>query len=959
MNGMRCFWSGVALAACAAGPALAADGVWTNTAGGDWADGANWLDGVVAEGAGYSAAFTVAVPSEAVVALPAGAGAIGTVQGGALFTLSKTGSGVFSLKSAPDFLGLWQLGGGTLELLAEEAQPAILANVAMSGQTVVAVPTAGASAVISNLTGSAELIKSGDGTLSLEKTDGASVITLDQGALVLSSQIPPSQPVEGAWFRVDATVSSSLVLRPVNGTNFVETWGDARWQSAQPDAFNIYSTNDDPATRPFVRTNYLNGLPVVDFGSFWWPDPNIKEYGYGGKLTWNESSSIVYEGFLVFSDTEDRANAEYSCDFLGNLDAMAGHFNRGVGHTLLNPTYANANLLADGVWAVDGKAVTCAHVLTPGFHVISFASAVPVVASTFARIGDLYAGGQRLAEVLVYTNVLTAAQRRQNTDYLGYKWFARTAASVETLTVKNNTTLSITDGDVGIGTLAIEGTAVKNGGSDLIVDTLTGEALVVNEGHVVLKSGAALLGALTFTNANPDVAVTEASGSMALDRIEAKGTLTKTGGGAVTIGSLDAEVSSLVVEGGSLIVSNSWTYFKNYRDPWFHVDATVPSSFGLNSINGTNFVSVWGDTRYKDDTSTFTVYSYNWNTSTQPFLRPNYLNGLPVVDFGSFWWPDPAVQEYGYGGWLQWNVACITVYEGFIVFSDTDDRVGARCYSDVLGNLSGGAGYFNRGEYAKLLFDPWANANLLTAPWTIDGLSVLSSATLTPGFHVISFASTVPVTAAAFARIGSDVVYSGGQRLGEVLIYTNTLSEASRQSIREYLTAKWMAGGTGTRPLDRLDVAAGGLVAVPAGRLAVGTLTGAGTVTALGVTAAGTVSAGDADGAVATLTVNGGLALTNGVLVKVDYAPPACDLVKVNGPLTLLGAGTFEVDCDAGGLIGQAPVVMEFTAIEGDEYLSQWTVTGTVRSRYSVKPVLVGNTIQLTFSAHGLILQLQ
>jgi len=943
-------WLGATLLAMAAGRVWAGDGVWTQAAGGNWSDAVNWRDGTVADGEGGVASFTGAAPAGSEVVLPADGGTIGTVLGTDRFVLSKTGGGAFSLKSADAFWGLWQLNGGTLSLLAEPASPSVLENVRVVGPTTVSVPAADAYASISNLAGNAELTKSGNGTLSLKNTDGTSVVTLDQGALVLSAQPPPATPVAGAWFHTDATVPSSLIVHERNGTNYVETWGDARWSSDH--AYSVYAQNFDTATQPFVRTNFLNGLPVVDFGSFNWP--GVAGVGYGGKLTWSETSSTLYEGFLVFSDTGDPNEVQYSCDFLGNLDAMAGHFNRGVGHTLLNPDYADANLLS-AVWAVDGQTVTYSHVLTPDFHVVSFASAVPVLASTFAGIGNLYAGGQRLAEVLLYTNALTAAQRRQNTDYLGHKWFARTARSVGTLTVNDNTSMSITGGAVEIGALAIRGTAVKKGESDLIVDALTGESLVVTEGQVVLKGGVASLGKMCISNGAPQVAVSDATGHLAMDWLDANGVLTKTGNGTLTIGSINTNVTGLAVEGGSVEVTNSWKFFKNYRDPWFHVDATVPTSMALNAVNGTNFVSVWGDTRYLDDTSRYTVYSINNNVGYQPFLRQNYLNGLPVVDFGSLWWPD--VNEYGYGGWLAWNVACTTVYEGFLVFSDTDDRAGAKQFSDVLGNLSGGAGFFNRGEYGKLLFDAWANPNLVSAPWTVDGVPVASSAALAPGFHVISFASTVPVTAEAFARVGT-WVYNGGQRLGEVLIYTNSLTEASRQSIRDYLTAKWMAKGISARPLDTLAVSAGSRLAVPGCPIAADAVSGAGTIAAPGVTVGRTLSAGDAAGDIATLMVEGGLTLSNGVNVKIDYNPPACDRVKVNGTLTLQGGGTFEVDCTAGGLRDQTPVLLEFTSIVGAENLSQWSVTGSVRSRFSAKPVLVGNTLQLAFKSHGLMLLL-
>ncbi|MDX9868927.1 MAG: hypothetical protein RBT78_13490 [Kiritimatiellia bacterium] len=933
-------WMGIGLAVFTVPQVFAADGVWTNTAGGNWNDVSNWQDGGVAGGLEYGASFASQAPTGSVVVLPEG-GLIGTVEGGAQFTLGKTGSGVFSLKNASSFLGLWQLSGGTLELLAEETQPAFLINVEMSNQTAVSIPTAGTSAVISNLTGSAELIKSGNGILSVKRTDSASVITISQGTLAVSSWVPSSVPAEGAWFHVDATVSSSVVIRnPLNGTNFVETWGDARYAS-NPALYTEYSNNGIAATRPFIRANVLNGRAVMDFGSLY--HPTLAPGGYGGNLPWHHASATIRECFLVFSDSPD------SPGYYSNLLGGDG-FIRGVSGQLIQPTTTAQNIaLQTGDWTVDGESVNpTTYCLTPGFHVVSFAVTQAVTASAFAK-WTYGRGGQQLAEVLIYTNALTAAKRRQNTDYLSYKWFARLPPVASVLTLNNGCAVAVADGDsTTVNTLVINGNTVKTGGGTLTAGTISGDMLTISNGLVRQTSDTGHLQLMSF-GSNATLTVEGAAASLSLDRIEANGSVTKTGNGAVTVGTLGEGVSNIVVEGGRFTVSGSGdSYFRNYREPWFHVDATVSSSVVIrNPLNGTNFVETWGDARYASNPALYTEYSNNGIAATRPFIRANVLNGRAVMDFGSLY--HPTLAPGGYGGNLPWHHASATIRECFLVFSDSPDSPGY--YS----NLLGGDGFI-RGVSGQLIQPTTTAQNiaLQTGDWTVDGESVNPTTyCLTPGFHVVSFAVTQAVTASAFAKWTDG---RGGQQLAEVIIHTNGLTVAERQNINGYLRSKWLGL---LQPLASVRVAAGSEMLLSANALAVATLAGAGTVTVPSITAS-TLSAGDVEGSTRTLSLSGDLDVADGATVTVDIVLPSCDCVDVGGTLRILGGGTFVVNCDAHGLAGiKSPPVFTFAAIEGTANLAAWKVTGSVCSRYTVKPVVEENSLRFAFASKGLVLTLQ
>lgn len=70
-------WMGLMAAICMISSIFAADGVWTNTAGGNWSDAANWKDGVVAEGVDAMAYFTNAPIAHRTVMLPEGGVTLG------------------------------------------------------------------------------------------------------------------------------------------------------------------------------------------------------------------------------------------------------------------------------------------------------------------------------------------------------------------------------------------------------------------------------------------------------------------------------------------------------------------------------------------------------------------------------------------------------------------------------------------------------------------------------------------------------------------------------------------------------------------------------------------------------------------------------------------------------------------------------------------------------------------
>ncbi|MDD2601266.1 MAG: hypothetical protein PHO37_18945, partial [Kiritimatiellae bacterium] len=368
-----------------------------------------------------------------------------------------------------------------------------------------------------------------------------------------------------------------------------------------------------------------------------------------------------------------------------------------------------------------------------------------------------------------------------------------------------------------------------------------------------------------------------------------------------------------------------------------------PGSLSLVFENGTNFVTQWRDTR------TNGVTAFAAADAPRPFLRENFQNGLPVVDFGSFHYP--GLNIMGYGGYLNWSESCTGIREGFMVFSDTPDTAAIPSNVNSSFLLGHNSLYgFHRGFEGALLIDPYASANLRNGSWNVDGQTVSFSHQLAAGFHLISFATTGPVTASRFARDRQSS--AGGQRLAEVLIYTNVLSAGFRQGMQSHLLGKWK---NQARSFAQVRATGGSMITLAAGVMDIALLEGSGAVKASRI-AVDLLSPGDVAGQVGALSVTGDLDFNDGAVVTIDCIPPACDSIDVDGMLSIMGGGTFVFSGSVGTGIPEPVAVFTFDTVTGAENLKNWSVMGEVTAHYVVKPRIVGNQLMLIFLPKGTVI---
>jgi autotransporter-associated beta strand protein len=272
----------------------------------------------------------------------------GDLTGGAV-TLTKSGDGTLAVAGGNAFGGTLYLNGGTFELDAKDGVQPALSNVSMTARTVFSVPDTATTATLYSVSGSGEFVKSGGGEAVLKYTSGTNtqITVLDGTLTVTPPAAPETAPVGGAWFHVDASDPASLTVVSENGTNFVTQWNDTRTNG-------VCALSQSGAARPFLRENFQNGMPWVDFGSFRYSSLSIN--GYGGYLNWNTECTTLREAFS-YSATRRIARTFPFGELVVSVGAGSTYqFHRGFNGALFL-TFASANLY-NGTIGIDETTVS-------------------------------------------------------------------------------------------------------------------------------------------------------------------------------------------------------------------------------------------------------------------------------------------------------------------------------------------------------------------------------------------------------------------------------------------------------------------------------------------------------------------------------------------------------------------------------------------------------------------------
>ena len=696
--------------------------------------------------------------------------------------------------------------------------------------------------VVSNLTGGAHtLTVQGTGRLVVHNFANPDARLVVGAGATLEGRCAVPAVCARAFFHVDACATNTLTFSLGGGTNLVSKWTDVRGGD------HVYASARSGMNMPYVTTCYFNGRDVMDFGSIKQSNGGLQ--GWGGTLAWSTRCARPIEVFMVAGDTLDakasingnggnqhRNNALFGTTDSSSETGIVGFRGNGAtGETceLLNGSsllWKNAKMNS---FTVDGTANInpTTYRLPDGMHVISCyatneayidgTGSADVAIDAFAAERSYYEqGGLRFGEYIVFTNVLSAAERAEVNGYLEGKW--RTEQKVASLTLAAGAKVALPDGmNLVVNDIDDAGGIVTGPGR------LTA-AVSVHRGEMVLTDNVTI-------DVPADVTYTVESLSGYAWR------LTKTGEGTLAIRNMASDKVKLTVAEGTFTIPSFGSPSEILPDAFFHVDASSAASFTTETRNGTNFVTRWNDVRgsghpYAARTINGTTLGRN-----DPYLGVDETSGKTVVDFGTTY--NGSTMTGGWGAALKWSETVTRPMDIFIVERHNADMRPV-VIDGAANNKSGDPAYRNQ---TLLGISDMNSPSLVpgnpakghdSVPILLSGSTI--SGTAKPNFRV-DCGSEMNRTAACAYYPGYDQhVYSifptdagyingesnipfdafacerrkvyGGQTLGEVIVFTNLLTAAQRDTVNRYLTLKWK-GAT----LAELTLEEGASVSIPSG----------------------------------------------------------------------------------------------------------------------------------------------
>ena len=496
--------------------------------------------------------------------------------------------------------------------------------------------------------------------------------------------------------------------------------------------------------------------------------------------------------------------------------------------------------------------------------------------------------------------------------------------------------------DLGAGsalTLSVVGQAFSNG-------------VTFVRGAVNVNESLSMPGTLRLESTALSVA---AGKTLTAAALTGNGPVTVAAGGTLTIPNLNGYDGVLATQGGALNISNDRIYLVPTNpvvSPTFWVDASQGGSLTTNAQSKL----VWLDKRTVRD-GTVGLMSAT-SLSNMPAVLPGALNGLPVVDFGGL--GTNSTHEKG----MTWSSRLTNVRAVHWVigvqngggqmlgdyntgghidyFRYSDQTTGVYTnnygYGDYRTPLWSGTRFFTRELQSNIVNGvTHMNGTQMAAPGFTDGFP-------SPDYHLLSLRTTGPTFAAAFAseRVGN--VYgsrSGGQRLGEVLVYdTVTLTEDQRHANDAYLSWKWFARLASQYRGDGSDLIV---------------LRGSGTVSGTSVLAR------ELAPAAAGLAVSGNLYLdyyqasaSTGTVIRLAQLPVAgVSAVSVTGNVSLSARGTVILGETRGGVF---KVLSAGGTLSGAANITTWSLDVSAAlhaSGYTFGLYVQDNSVMLKITAKG------
>lgn len=482
-----------------------------------------------------------------------------------------------------------------------------------------------------------------DGRLGVNQAEAfQQLVTLkDTAALELGDQASvPASPASVPAFWVDASDVASLTKDSVGN---VTHWADTRG-NAYPSAASWVNT-------PEYVTNALNGLAVVDFGAL----------GSNRGLAWDREITGIKAVFWVIGSQASGgtllgSKPGHTTNYRRGFDCLRAIANTAANYVIgLECGLVGYNTPIGDYVAINGREALLSGSGLSGDYDLVVAS-VPsqsYKASAFAfddydAAGTRFSGGQRLAEVIVYTNTLTTTQIKDTEAYLYKKWFGRETLGYGAGKIDLLETSAGANARIGqAGTEPVEARYVKHGGALTVMAdstvTLKADAnlskLSLEDGaHVVLKArkippAPLLANNILWLDAAREEDFTLAAGNeVASWRNRGGGSVQTVVPGTVKPSRVQNDTGRWLVDLGErdngcclMTISNLMT--RSAFVVWFsRADGTMPLGSLKGGYAGHNEFRPWDFNR----TGVATMLSISGNLSQTALGGQWFLDGLPI-----------------------------------------------------------------------------------------------------------------------------------------------------------------------------------------------------------------------------------------------------------------------------------------------------------------------------------------
>ena len=296
------------------------------------------------------------------------------------------------------------------------------------------------------------------------------------------------------------------------------------------------------------------------------------------------------------------------------------------------------------------------------------------------------------------------------------------------------------------------------------------------------------------TKVRPTVKVPTAGTTAEIDNVRGGGLLVKTGAGSLRVNTTSGDNDGFRIEDGDLELRGSGDDGVEalIAKAALHLDASADTLVKSNAIDRT-WIRRWDDPKSgnyalaSSYANTSPRYSFSLPAFLSPVLSPT---GLPLVDFGAHS-PEQVAELGPTNCFLQLKNRLTNVREIFFVAQPSKGL----CGTTIIGDTSG---YFYTSDGWTLFAETTAaSKGLVHVNGSRMQMSEANASAFTKSCTNLTVFSVAAVGDTSVGLLGSDrylMNKSGGSRLGEVVAFTNALTQAERTALNRFLVKKWIRG---------------------------------------------------------------------------------------------------------------------------------------------------------------------